>query len=328
MTMETPVSIYEVHPGSWMRVPEERNRPLTQAEIAPKLAEYVRRMNFTHVELLSAARGGLEELIGFLGQNEIGVILDSKTPEAVNHTWDRIWARETLAYLSTGAAQRKFHHQQLTVRDGGAPSRDLVLPLSHELVTLDKGSLLARMPGDNWQKFANMRLLFGQLFGLPGRKLIFMGAEFGQWNAWNPDASLDWHLVAENNAHGQLQRWVAELNWLYRSEPALYQGDFEWIEASDAELSTLAYLRRSGTTGEVMLAAFNFTPEPRRNYRLGVPGAGFWQEVLNSDALEYGGSGQGNLGGVEAAPFGWHGRSHSLMATLPPLGVVFFKQKN
>ena len=168
------------------------------------------------------------------------------------------------------------------------------------------------------------------MYALPGKKLIFMGGEFGQWNPWNPATSLDWHLVRPNNLRGRLQQWVADLNQLYRAEPALRQtgandDGFAWIDAGDAEQSVISFLRSSATGHEIILAVFNFTPVPRHNYRVGAPWLGFWREVLNSDALEYGGSGQGNLGGVEAAPFGWQRQSHSLFLTLPPLGAVFFK---
>jgi 1,4-alpha-glucan branching enzyme len=323
-----PVSIYEVHLGSWMRVPEEQNRPLTHAEIAPKLVAYARRLNFTHVQFLSAGSSlssDRKDLVNYLCEHEIGVVPDDQ------ENWDTAWANETLNYLSHDPLYRQFFQHQLTSREGGSFSDRTVLPLSHDLVTPDKSSLIARMPGDDWQKFANLRLLFADLFALPGRKLIFMGDEFGQWNAWNPQTSLDWHLVDENNFHGKLQRWVADLNRLYQNESALHQPgadpeSFFWIDRLNAEWSVAALLRRASTTGELILVVFNFTPVPRHNYRVGVPGDGFWQEMLNSDALEYGGSGQGNLGGVEAAPFGWHFQSHSLTITLPPLGAVFFKQ--
>jgi 1,4-alpha-glucan branching enzyme len=322
------VSIYEVHLDSWMRVPEDQNRPLTLAEIAPKLTSYARRMNFTHVELLSVAassRRCLGRLINDLYKSEVGVIIESQDSADLDN-WDCPWANEMLSYLSNDPIYRKYHHHQLTYRDGGAISGSLVLPLSHDYVTQDKKSLIARMPGDDWRKFANMRLLFANMYALPGKKLIFMGGEFGQWNPWNPATSLDWHLVRNDNAHGRLQRWVADLNHLYRSEQALQHTGFEYIESSDAELSALVLMRRNAANNEAILAAFNFTPVPRHNYRVGVPSAGFWKELINSDALDYGGSSQGNLGGVEAAPFGWHDQPHSLLVTLPPLGTVFFKK--
>lgn len=321
------VSIYEVHLNSWMRVPEEGNRPLTVGEIGPKLAAYARRMNFTHVELLSLApsdRAGVGQLIDDLFKNEIGVIVEGQT-KADFDSWDRAWAAETLGYFVNDPLFRKYRHYQLTCRAGSGSSA-LVLPLSHELVTRERKSLLAQMPGDDWQKFANLRLLFAWQHALPGKKLIFMGGEFGQWEPWKFDASLDWHLVRDDNHHGRLQSWVADLNHLYLTEPALQQDTSEVVERSDAELSTLVLLRRSPVNNETILAAFNFTPVPRYNYRVGVPSGGFWRELLNSDAPHYGGSGQGNFGGVEAAPFGWHHEPFSLSVTLPPLGAVFFKQ--
>jgi 1,4-alpha-glucan branching enzyme len=310
-----------------MRVPEEQNRPLTNDEIGPKLASYARRLNFTHVELLpgqNPGRPALGKLVDDLSKNDLGVILENqKSPDDDN--WDTGWANEILAYLANDPIYRKFRHDKLTYRRSGAFSGNLVLPLSHELVTRDKKSLIARMPGDDWQKFANVRLLFAWMHAMPGKKLIFMGSEFGQWNPWNPGASLDWHLVSQNNPHQKLQHWVGNLNHAYQTEQALYQSGFEWLETADAEMSTLALLRRNAHS-EVILAVFNFTPVPRHNYRVGVPGPGFWCELLNSDALEFGGSGQGNFGGVEAAPFGWHYKPYSLLVTLPPLGAVFFKQ--
>ena len=258
-------------------------------------------------------------------KNDIAVILESPDFSDLDH-WDVTWANETLSYLSHDPLYRKFHHNQLTFRDNSPASASLVLPLSHNFVTQNQPSLIARMPGDEWQKFANMRLLFAFMYALPGKKLIFMGGEFGQWNPWNPAASLDWHLVREENAHGKLQRWVADLNRVYRDQPALHQNGFEFLETGDAEQSTLALLRRNTARSETIVAAFNFTPVPRHNYRIGVPAGGLWRELLNSDALEFGGSGQGNWGEVEAAPFGWNDKPCSLLVTLPPLGAVCFKQ--
>jgi 1,4-alpha-glucan branching enzyme len=326
-TAHQPLSIYEVHLDSWMRVPEEQNRPLTNAEIAPKLAAYARRMNFTDVQFVSGgelASRETRELTNYLCEHEIGVV----APAVGN--WDTGWAVETLDYFSHDPLFRRNFQRQLTNRESGSFSNGMVLPLSHELVCPPHSSLIARMPGDDWHKFANLRLLFADMFALPGQKLIFMGDEFGQWNPWNSNTSLDWHLVNENNYHGKLQHWVADLNWLYQCEPALQEtGDqpesFTWIDRDNAEWSVAALLRRDTNSGEIILIVFNGTPVPRHNYRVGVPNAGFWREVLNSDAVGYGGSGQGNLGGVEAAPFGWHYQSHSLMITLPPLGAVFFK---
>ena len=310
--------------------PEEGNRPLTAAEIGPKLAQYVSFLRFTHVHLLSldaSCLPHLEMVVHCL--REYGVEMVPGTLPDFDYEWDRDWTVRTLDYFSRDPLYRKFHHELiLRGRQGGAGKR--ILPLSHDMVMPDKQSLIARMPGDTWQKFANLRLLYAYMYALPGKKLLFMGGEFGQWNPWNFQSSLDWHLVGEHNLHGQLQHWVADLNQTYRTEPALHQSDatergFAWIDDSDAEQSVISFLRSSATGAETILAVFNFTPVPRHNYRVGAPASGFWREVLNSDAVEYGGSGQGNLGGIEAAPFGWNGRTHSLTMTLPPLGAVFFK---
>jgi 1,4-alpha-glucan branching enzyme len=201
--------------------------------------------------------------------------------------------------------------------------------LSHDEVVHGKGSLVGRMPGDVWQQFANLRLLLGLMYAQPGKKLLFMGCEFGQWREWDHEASLDWHLLQEP-PHVGMQAWVQDLNRVYRSEPVLHEldvdpGGFEWVDCNDTEQSTLSFLRRGDTTESVVLCVFNFTPVPRHNYRVGVPCGGYWREILNSDATEYGGTGQGNLGGREAAPLGVHGRPHSLNLTLPPLGVLFLK---
>lgn len=488
--LDSPISIYEVHLGSWMRVPEEGNRWLTYRELAPRLAEYLQRHGFTHAEFLPVMKHpfygswgyqttcyfaptgrygtpqDLMYLIDVLHQHGIGVILDwvpSHFPtdeyglayfdgthlyehadmrqgfqpdwnsyifnygrhevrsfllsnaifwldryhadglrvdavasmlyldysrkegqwipnrhggrenlEAIdflrqlNETvyrefpdvqtfaeestawpqvsrpayvgglgfglkWDMGWMHDTLEYLSRDSIYRKHHHPQLTFRAMYAFSENFTLPLSHDEVVHGKGSLLGKMPGDEWQRFANLRLLLAYQWAQPGKKLLFMGGEFGQVAEWHHDSSLSWHLVQDGNPHSGLQKLVGHLNWLYRQEPALHEGDtnpsgFEWVDANDADQSTLSFLRKSERTGDVILAVFNFTPVPRHNLRVGVPGGGFWREVLNTDAAEYGGSGKGNHGGVDAAPLGWHFKPHSLMVTLPPLGAVFFKR--
>jgi 1,4-alpha-glucan branching enzyme len=196
-----------------------------------------------------------------------------------------------------------------------ASQENFLLPLSHDEVVHGKGSLISKMPGDYWQKFANLRLLLGYMYGQPGKKLLFMGGEFGQWSEWYHEASLDWHLLAYP-MHGALQRWVIDLNRVYNQEPALYTQDFtpagfEWIDCNDMEQSVITFLRKGLDPGDLMLVVCNFTPVPRHNYRVGVPLSGFWREVLNSDAHDYGGSGQGNLGGVETTPTPCHGRLHS-----------------
>ncbi|MCF7763335.1 MAG: 1,4-alpha-glucan branching protein GlgB [Verrucomicrobia bacterium] len=486
--LDSPMSIYEIHLGSWMRVPEEENRSLTYRELAPKLAEYVRRMNFTHVEFLPVmehpfygswgyqttgyfaptSRYGTPQdfmfLIDYLHQQGIGVLLDwvpSHFPsdehglaffdgtglfehadprqgyhpdwksyifnfgrhevrcflisnaffwldkyhidglrvdavasmlyldysrkdgewipnqfggrenlesidflrrlnsEIYRHypdvqtiaeestswpmvsrplyvgglgfgfKWDMGWMHDTLDYMAHDPVYRKFNHHQLTFRGLYAFTENFVLPLSHDEVVHGKGSLIGKMPGDAWQKFANLRALFASMIAQPGKKLIFMGCEFGQIREWNHDGSLDWNLT-ETPLHGGLQNCLAHLNWLYLSEPALHRSDsnpggFEWLDCRDGDQSTISWLRKCPGTGEIILAVFNFTPVPRLNYQIGTPRGGHWKEIANTDALEYGGSGLGNLGGVEAQELNWHGRSHRITITLPPLAGVFFK---
>jgi 1,4-alpha-glucan branching enzyme len=244
--------------------------------------------------------------------------------------WDMGWMHDTLQYLSKDPIYRHFHHNQLTFRGLYMFSENYLLPLSHDEIVYGKGSLLAQMPGDEWQKFANLRLLFGYMYSQPGKKLLFMGGEFGQQNEWYHERSLDWDLTNGPISSG-LQRWVEDLNRTYRSRPALFLEDFtpagfEWIDANDSDKSMISYLRRGGNANEVIAVVCNFTPVPRHNYRIGVPFGGIWQEILNSDATLYGGSGQGNMGSVEAAPVPFHGRPSSLTLTVPPLGVVFLAQ--
>jgi len=487
--LTSPLAIYEVHLPSWRRVVQENNRPLTYREIAPQLAEYVRRMGFTHVEFLPVmehpffgswgyqvtgyfaptSRYGrphdLQFLIDYLHLQGTGVILDwvpSHFPsdehglvyfdgthlyehadprqgfhpdwgslifnygrnevqsflfssatfwlqayhadglrvDAVasmlyrdysrpagewvpneyggrenlaaisflrrlnehvvkaypdvwtiaeestawpgvcrpvhlgglgfDMKWDLGWMNDTLRYMGQDPIDRKYHHNELTFRPLYAYSENFVLPLSHDEVVHGKRSLLEKMPGDDWQKFANLRLLFGLLYAVPGKKLLFMGGEFGQRAEWNHDTGLDWHLL-EHAPHAGVQRWVADLNRLYRREAALHALDFEpagfqWIDCHDWEHSTLALMRQGRTPGARILAAFNFTPVPREHHRLGVPTPGLWAEVANSDAVLYGGGGLGNLGSVAAEDLPAHGRPWSLDVMLPPLAAVFFKE--
>jgi len=487
---QAPMSIYEVHLGSWMRLSEDGNRRLTYREIAPRLAEYVCRLEFTHVELLPVtehpfygswgyqsvgyfrptSRYGTPQdfmyLIDLLHQHGIGVILDwvpshfpsdehglaffdgthlyehadprqgihpdwnsfifnygrnevrsflissalfwldtyhadglrvdavasmlyldygrkpgewmpnayggNENLEAIGFLrrfneavyeafpgvqtiaeestawplvsrptylgglgfgmkWDMGWMHDTLQYLSKDPIHRKFHHDRLTFRLLYAFQENFVLPLSHDEVVFGKGSLLRKMPGDRWQQFANLRLLLGYQMAQPGKKLLFMGGEFGQWNEWYHEAALDWHLV-EDPLHRGVQQWMRDLNRLYRSHKALHELDFDgagfrWIDCNDSQQSTLSLLRLGRDPLEMVLAVFNFTPVPRHGYRVGVPQGGAWEEILNSDASPYGGSGQGNLGKVMAQETPFHGHPHSLSLTLPPLGVVFFRPK-
>jgi 1,4-alpha-glucan branching enzyme len=487
-SMSAPMSIYEVHLGSWRRVPEEGNRSLTYREMAPLLAEHVKKLGFTHVELLPimehpfygswgyqttghfapTSRYGTPQdlmyLIDHLHQNGIGVILDwvpSHFPgdefalaffdgthlyehadprqgfhpdwqsyifnygrnevrafltssalfwleqyhadglrvdavasmlyldysrkagewipnryggrenlEAIHFLrtmneeiyktfpdaqtiaeestawplvsrplyvgglgfgfkWDMGWMHDTLEYMAQDPIHRKYHHNKMTFRGMYAFTENFVLPLSHDEVVHGKGSLINKMAGDEWQKRANLRLLFGYMWAQPGKKLLFMGCELGQYREWNHDASLDWHLL-EDEGHAGIARWLEDLNRLYREDPALHELDvspdgFQWIDANDAENSVFSFLRK-GKKGEPVVVIFNFTPLPRENYRIGVPGGGYWREILNSDAARYGGTNRGNMGGVDAVPIPLHGRSHSLTLALPPLGAVFLKR--
>jgi len=487
-SLHAPISIYEVHLGSWMRVPEEHNRPLTYRETAPLLADYAQRMQFTHVELLPVmehpfygswgyqttgyfaptARYGTPQdfmyLVDYLHQRGIGVILDwvpSHFPsdahglayfdgthlfehsdsrqgfhpdwktlifnygrdevrsfllssamfwldkyhvdglrvdavasmlyldysrkqgewlpnkyggrenlEAIDFLrqfnieaykeypgiqtfaeestawpmvsrpsylgglgfglkWDMGWMHDTLQYFSHDPIHRKFHHNQITFRMLYGFTENFVLPLSHDEVVHGKGSLIGKMPGDEWQRFANLRLLFGYMFAQPGKKLLFMGDEFGQVREWAHDTSLEWDVLQYPVHHG-MQNWVEQLNRLYAQEPALHDYDtdpkgFEWIDCNDNAASTISLLRKSRSPSQNIVVVCNFTPVPRLEYRLGVPAGGYWRELLNSDGKEYGGSGMGNAGGVMAEEEPVHGRPYSLNLTLPPLGALFLK---
>jgi alpha-1,4-glucan:alpha-1,4-glucan 6-glycosyltransferase/4-alpha-glucanotransferase len=486
--LDAPVSIYEVHLGSWRRRPEEGDRPLTYREMAPLLADHVERQGFTHVELLPVmehpfggswgyqttgyfaptSRFGTPEdlmyLVDHLHQRGIGVILDwvpSHFPtdqhglayfdgthlfehadprqgfhpdwgslifnygrhevrsflissalfwldrfhadgirvdavasmlyldysreagewvpneyggrenlealaflrqlnEAIyreypdvhtfaeestawpmvsrplylgglgfGYKWDMGWMHDTLQYMEREPVHRRHHHGELTFRMVYAFTENFTLPLSHDEVVHGKGSLVNKMPGDDWQRFANLRLLYAYLYAQPGKKLLFMGAELAQRREWDHDRSLDWHLL-EHESHQGVARVVADLNRVYREEGALHELDcegpgFEWLEANDAGQSVLAFVRRGRSTGDLIACVFNFTPVVRENYILGVPRGGRWEEILNTDASEYWGSGTGNLGGVEANPVPAHGRNRSVTLTLPPLGAVFLK---
>ncbi|MDP2239810.1 MAG: 1,4-alpha-glucan branching protein GlgB [Burkholderiales bacterium] len=486
--LTAPMSIYEVHLGSWRRVPEENNRSLTYREMAEPLAQYVSEMGFTHVELMPitehpfygswgyqttgyfapTARYGTPQdfmyLVDTLHRHGVGVILDwvpshfpsdehglayfdgtnlfehtdpkqgyhpewnsyifnygrnevraflissalfwykhyhidgirvdavasmlyldyARQPgewvpnefggrenlaaitflKALNEAvyrdhpdvqmiaeestawpmvsrptyvgglgfgmkWNMGWMHDTLKYFSSDPVYRKYHHGQLTFSILYAFNENFMLPLSHDEVVHGKGALIGKMPGDDWQQFANLRLLFGYQWAHPGKKLLFMGAEFGQRREWQHEESLEWHVL-EYPRHQGVRRWMGDLNHLYRSEPALHDLDFsaagfEWIDCDDWETSVLSFMRKDKHGGDLVLVLCNFTPIPRVNYAVGVPRAGYWRELLNSDAAIYGGSGVGNFGGLEAAPVGAHGRYHSLTVTLPPLSIVFFK---
>jgi 1,4-alpha-glucan branching enzyme len=243
--------------------------------------------------------------------------------------WNMGWMHDTLAYFSQDPVHRSYHHDQLSFSIWYAFHENFVLALSHDEVVYGKGSLIRKMPGDDWQKFANLRALFGYMIGHPGKKLNFMGGEFGQWNEWNHDTSLDWHLT-EQPMHGGLLRWVEDLHRCYRESPALYErdfddGGFQWIDVHDRVNSVFSFVRRARDADDCIAIVCNLTPVPRHNYRIGLPFPGRWRERLNSDAELYGGSGQGNLGGVETAPLPSHGFYQSVMLTLPPLSVLYLK---
>ncbi len=490
-SLQAPISIYEVHIGSWMRVRGENNRSLSYRELAPKLAEYVKRAGFTHVEYLpvmehpffgswgyqttgffapSSRYGAPQDfmfLVDHLHQNGIGVILDwvpSHFPtdehglayfdgthlyehadmrqgfhpdwksyifnygrnevrsfllssaifwldryhadglrvdavasmlyldysrkegdwipnryggrenleaisflQRLNHDvyqnfpsvqmiaeestawpmvskptylgglgfglkWDMGWMHDTLLYMSKDPIHRRYQHGVLTFRGLYAFTENFVLPLSHDEVVHGKGSLLGKMPGDLWQKYANLRLLFGYMWAQSGKKLLFMGGEFGQWPEWNHDSSVEWDVLQYAD-HAGVLKWVEDLNRALRSEPALHALDiesrgFEWVDANDADNSVLTFLRKTENPSDTIVVALNFTPVPREHYRVGVPQCSYWRELLNSDAQIYGGSGVGNGGGRQSDPIAWHNQSCSIDLTLPPLGALYLKRQS
>jgi 1,4-alpha-glucan branching enzyme len=238
------------------------------------------------------------------------------------------WMNDMLRYMSKDPIHRQYHHNDITFSMLYAFHENFVLPFSHDEVVHGKGSMIGKMPGDDWQKFANLRLLYGFMYGHPGKKLLFMGNEIGQWAEWNHESSIEWHLL-QYAPHAGLRQWVRDLNSFYRREPAIHEVDFdpqgfEWIDCNDSAASVISFLRWS-KSGKPVLFVFNFTPVLRRHYKVGAPWGGYWEEVLNSDAECYGGSGQGNLGGVNAFGEPCHGRPCSLDLTVPPLGVVAFR---
>ena len=243
--------------------------------------------------------------------------------------WNMGWMHDTLGYFSSDPLYRKFNHNKLTFSLVYAFHENFMLSLSHDEVVYGKGSLIEKMPGDEWQKFANLRLLFGYMYCHPGKKLIFMGCEFGQQQEWYHEEGLHWQLMKDPR-HFELRRWVRDLNLFLASEPALYERDFEaegfeWIDTSDSEESVISFVRKDRSKDDLMLVVCNMTPLPRHSYRVGVPKSGCWKEILNSDAREYGGSGQGNFGGVDSVPVVCNKRYNSVLLTLPPLGIVVFR---
>lgn len=315
---ECPVSIYRADLASW-------RRPPTCREIAQHLADYVHEAGYTHVEFLPVTAAGADYapdaalgspddwmyLVDSLHRREVGVILELRTDNA------RFWLdRYHADGVRIGAGSPDLR-TEFPDRLCGLEWRAVEEGLPEDAV-LDHGqeSLLPQMAGDEWRKFANLRLLFAKQFGLQGKKLIFMGNDFGQWSEWRPEGELGWHWL-QHPLHAGLLRWVRDLNTLYRGEPSL-RGEFERVDAN-------AWLRRGRDAADVTLFVLNHTAEPRSNYRLGAPLGGYWAECLNSDAILYGGSGRGNLGGVEAVPLGSEGQPYSLNLTLPPLGALVLR---
>jgi len=486
--LESPVSIYEVHLGSWMRVPEENNRYLTYRELAERLIRYAKKMGYTHLQLLPVTEHPLDaswgyQTIGYFSatsrhgkpedfmyfvdachQNHIGVILDwvpahfptdghglgffdgtclyehqdprkgfhpdwgtkifnygrkevknylisnalfwcekyhmdglrvdavasmlyldysrkegewvpnifggRENLEAIDFIkrfneivhqyhpgiltiaeestawggvskpvylgglgfdlkWNMGWMNDTLEYFSKDPIHRKFHHNHLTFSLLYAFSENFILVLSHDEVVHGKRSLLNKMPGDMWQKFANLRLLYGFMYSHPGKNLLFMGGELGQWDEWNHDKSIDWHLM-QFAPHKCLQKFVMDLNRIYQSEPALYEEDFhyegfEWIDFHDSDNSIISFMRKAKDPDDLLIIVCNFTPLPRPGYRIGVTKNSYYKEILNSDSQIYWGSNMGNAGGVNAVKVPWHAKPYSIKITIPPLSIVIFK---
>jgi 1,4-alpha-glucan branching enzyme len=242
--------------------------------------------------------------------------------------WNMGWMHDVLEYMRNEPVHRKYHHNQLTFGMLYAWTENFVLPLSHDEVVYGKRSLARKMPGDDWQRFANLRLLYGFMWAYPGKKLLFMGGEFGQSDEWNHDRSLDWHLLDLGPYHRGVQRLVADLNRQYRQRTSLHQLDceapgFAWMDCSDTDQSVVAFARFGRAAGDLTVCVYNFTPVPRYGYRVGVPRGGFYREILNTDSTYYGGSDMGNAGGVLGEPVPWHGQPHSVLLTLPPLAAVW-----
>jgi len=309
---------YSRKPGEWIPNANGGNEYLEAVELLQRLNEAIAREQPSTITIAeeSTAWPGVTR-----GQAQGGL--------GFSYKWDLGWMHDTLAYLARDPIHRKHHHNQLTMRGLYAWSERFVLPLSHDEVVHGKGSLLDKIPGDRWQQLATLRLLYAYMYSLPGKKLLFMGCELAQEREWNHDGSLDWHLL-EIPGHRQIQLLVGELNRLYRSEPPLHELDcepagFHWLDADDAERSVLVF-ERVARDGSRVICALNFTPVVRFNYRIGVSQPGAYSEILNTDAVDLGGSGQGNFGVVQAAPVRAHKRDLSLNVTLPPLGAVFLRR--
>jgi len=237
------------------------------------------------------------------------------------------WMHDTLGYFQQDPIYRQYHHHELTFSMIYAFTENFILPLSHDEVVHGKGSLLGKMPGDRWQQLANLRALYAYMWAHPGKKLLFMGGELAQESEWNHNVSLDWHLL-DRPGHAGMQRLIRDLNAVYRSEPALYEVDFEpagfrWLDANDVQRNVVALLRVAADGERALACLANLSPVPREQYRVGLPHGGRWREAINTDSELYGGSNVGNLGGVEAEPYPWQGQPYSAELTLPPLGVVW-----
>ena len=243
--------------------------------------------------------------------------------------WNMGWMHDMLSYFQQDPVHRKYHHHNITFSMLYAFTENFVLPISHDEVVHGKGSLLSKMPGDVWQKFANVRAFLTYMYAHPGKKLLFMGCEIGQWNEWNSERSVEWELLQFEN-HRKLQHFASDLNQLYRSHPAFYEVDFQWngfqwIDFQDVDHSIISFLRRPAHGKSFLLFVCNFTPAPRTKYRVGIPDPGWYRELFNSDAEAYGGSNMGNGGGALSEPVSFNNHYHSLQLTLPPLAVVVFE---
>lgn len=243
--------------------------------------------------------------------------------------WDMGWMNDTLRYMALDPIHRAHHQNDLSFRMIYAFTENFMLPLSHDEVVHGKKALISQMPGDVWQQFANLRLLYGYQYTMPGKKLLFMGCEFAQWEEWDCDAELDWALFGQKY-HDGIRRFVGDLNRIYRETPAMYENDFEsagfeWLQCDDAQNSVFAFIRYSTNCTKRIVVVANFTPVPRDNYRVGVPDKGFYREILNSDSKIYGGTNSGNMGGVESKPITSHGRPHSISLHLAPLAIHAFE---
>jgi 1,4-alpha-glucan branching enzyme len=311
---------YSREPGQW--IPNEFGGRENLSAIS-FLKEFNEQTHLQHPGVLTVA----EESTAFTGVSRptyLGGL-------GFSLKWNMGWMNDTLRYMRHDAVHRKYHHDELTFSLIYAFTENFALPFSHDEVVHGKGSLLDQMPGDLWQKFANLRLLYGYMFAHPGKKLQFMGCEFGQWNEWNCDTDLQWDLL-QWSSHQGLQKYVADLNRLYRREPALHQVDFshhgfEWIDCHNFEQSTLAFVRRAKDPRDFLIAGCNFTPVPRAMHRLGVPELCWYEEISNSDSIYYGGSNLGNGPGRLAEQLPWDGQPFSIPITLPPLGIVMLKPR-